>query len=263
MKMKKWTIIFAALCIGSSSMQAGLPQLNERPVFTKGDVIANVGLGIGSIAGSTTFGQQIGMEWCIVDGWINNRASLGIGFSVANSAFGKYTNFKYGTYNYRYPIYGPSISSNREVWEIKNYGNRSGIGSTWCDVTQDNLAFLAIGSCHFQFIDRLDTYGSVGLGFGLNFRSFRYYGAKGFESDNNMTSNIRRWSYNDLDHVVWSDGSQDKKTGACFAMSFLIGARYYFTEHFAANVELGMIGGCFPSQGAGCSILGFGVSYKF
>ena len=59
-----------------------------------------------------------------------------------------------------------------------------------------------------------------------------------------MTSDFRRWSYNDLDHVVWSDGSQDKKTGVCFAMSVLVGARYYFTEHLAANAELGMIGGC-------------------
>lgn len=263
MKAKKYIMIFATLCASMSGVQAGLPNLNERPVFAKGDIVANVGLGVGTLSGSSTFGQQIGMEWCIVDGWLDKRASLGIGFSIDNSAFGKYTEFKYGTFNYQYPIYGPSINSNREIWEIKNYGTRNGIGSTWCDVTQDNLAFLVTGSFHFQFIDRLDTYGSIGLGFGLNFRSFRYYGENGFESESNLTSNFRRWSYNDLDHVVWSDGSQDAKTGACFAMSVLIGARYYFTEHFAANVELGMIGGCLTSRGMGSTILGFGVSYKF
>lgn len=261
--MKKYMIILAAACISISGVQAGLPQLSERPAFAKGDIVASVGLGVGALDGSTTFGQQLGMEWCVADGWIGKRASLGIGFSIANSAFGKYTNFKYGTYNYRYPIYGPSLNSNREIWEIKNYGTREGIGSAWCDVTQDNLAFLATGSFHFQFIDRLDTYGSVGIGIGLNFRSFRYYGESGFESESNMTSDFRRWSYNDLEHVVWSDGSQDKKTGVCFAMSVLVGARYYFTEHLAANAELGMIGGCLTPNGTGCTILGFGISYKF
>ena len=99
--MKKYMIILAAACISISGVQAGLPQLSERPAFAKGDMVASVGLGVGALDGSTTFGQQLGMEWCVADGWIGKRASLGIGFSIANSAFGKYTDFKYGTYNYR------------------------------------------------------------------------------------------------------------------------------------------------------------------
>ena len=264
--MKK---LFLSICLVASfaTAQAELPALTEN-VFTKNTTLVNGAIGIGTLANSTTFGQHFGMEWGIVDGWLDNRASLGVGFSIDNVACGNYVEFMYGTYDYYYPIYGKNLADGdrHNSWEQVNKGHREGVGSTWATVSQDNLAFMANCSFHYQFIDKLDTYFTLGFGFAVNFRSYDYWGTEGFEEKSyestSDTKHPRKWSYNDYDHVVWNKNGSNG-TGASFAMTSTVGARYYFTDNWAAKAELGMIGGAFPTWGPGLSVLTLGVTYRF
>ena len=58
----------------------------------------------------------------------------------------------------------------------------------------------------------------------------------------------------------WITGSGG--TGASFAMSSLVGARYYFQDNLAAKIELGMIGGAITGYGNSAGIFSIGVTYK-
>lgn len=73
------TSLAALLCLCTSSAFAGLPTLSDH-VFAKGDALGTVTVGVGS-----GFSQKLSFDYCIVDGWINDRASLGIGGAVGNN----------------------------------------------------------------------------------------------------------------------------------------------------------------------------------
>ncbi len=257
--MKKIFLFFMTLCMTMSVSYAQLPVLSSYE-FVKGDKVLNVNVGVGAMDGSASFGQQLSMEWCVVDGWFDNRASLGVGFSLVNSAFGSYTEAKYGTYDYNYPVYALITHTQRDHWSVSNTVHRKGVGNTMADVEQDNLAMMGKASFHYQFIDNLDTYFTFGIGMGLSFRSYSYYGTTGFDSKSYVGERIK-YQYNDMDHVTWINGS--KPMSVSLALSSLLGARYYFSEHLAANAELGMIGQCFATYGAGCSVFMVGLSVRF
>ena len=277
MKKLLFSVLASFVAIAAS---AELPDISKS-VFEKGDRLVNFSIGVGSMSApslvfvpgvgnnyvnfgsnsSATFDQHFGMEWCVFDGWIDNRASLGFGFSVDNSAFGKFQEYMVGEYNYRYALmtYSTIGGGNRKGWSVSEYKQREGYGTTFAHVKQDNLAFLATCSFHFQFIDKLDTYAILGFGFAVNFRSYDYYNAQGFEQKD-FSGEYLRFSYNDYDHVNWITGSGG--TGASFAMSSLVGARYYFQDNLAAKIELGMIGGAITGYGNSAGIFSIGVTYK-
>jgi len=80
------------------------------------------------------------------------------------------------------------------------------------------------GSLHYPLIDKLDTYASLMLGYKLT-----------------------GWTWNGM-------GTREKRTaGTGAAFSLCAGARYYFTDKFAAMGELGL----------GICILNLGVALKF
>lgn len=264
--------MLAVSCLITMVAYAELPQLNEY-TFSKGDKTANLSIGLGSLNNSFSFGQQFSMEWCVADGWINNRASLGIGFAINNNAFGKYTTFLTGYYDYTYTH--TTYHSNIPSWlnidkQYTNTQHREGTGSCWADVTQDNISAMATCSFHFQFTNKLECYALIGFGAGVNFNDFEYYNIRGLSKKNYDKTHQRGsngiktrdvYSYNDFDHVVWDQGI--KEIRACFAMSGLVGARYYFAPQWAAQMELGLIGGTFNRQTSGCTVWSIGISHKF
>lgn len=84
----------------------------------------------------------------------------------------------------------------------------------------------AVASCHYQFIDKLDTYVQLGLG--------AYFGYWNYDDD---------WLSSSWDYSYW--GMQWTST---------VGARWYFNDNFAVNGELGWVAGAY---------LMAGVTYKF
>ncbi|MBO7192830.1 MAG: hypothetical protein J6V47_00925 [Bacteroidaceae bacterium] len=80
----------------------------------------------------------------------------------------------------------------------------------------DEIGLGAVASCHYQFIDKLDTYVQVGLGFEF-----------GYES--------------------WDSGNSYLHYGLGWTST--VGARWYFTEDLAVNGEFGWISGAYLMAG--------------
>lgn len=70
--------LVAVTCLLAGTAYAGLPQLSKN-VFAKGDAMGSLTIGVGN-----GFSQKLAFDYCIVDGWLDNRASLGIGAAVTN-----------------------------------------------------------------------------------------------------------------------------------------------------------------------------------
>lgn len=64
-------VIFAMLT-------AGQAQAND--VFAKNDLLASITLGFGN-----GFGQRVAIDYGVADGWLDGKASLGVGASVNNT----------------------------------------------------------------------------------------------------------------------------------------------------------------------------------
>lgn len=73
--MKKFLALILALTMGiaTSSVMA-------NSLFAKGDVLGSFTLGFGD-----GFGQRFAVDYGLVDGWIDGKASLGLGASFSNT----------------------------------------------------------------------------------------------------------------------------------------------------------------------------------
>ena len=146
--------------------------------------------------------------------------NLGIGFG----------NTYYGSY---YTSQMPAISASFEVGVADNILEKGSIGvgglmsfssakyTNYYKTT--NFIIGARGTFHYPLVSKLDTY--TGLLIGYNFFNFSYY-----------------------DNYAGADLSE---SGGEFA--WFVGARYYFSESFAAMGELGV----------GTTILTLGIALKF
>lgn len=96
-------------------------------------------------------------------------------------------------------------------------------GNHWIE---DRMGLGAVASCHYQFIDNLDTYVQVGLGarFGI------------------VNYNENYWHYTS-DYNYFG-----------FAWTTTVGARWYFNDNFGVNAEFGWVAGSYFMAG---------VTYKF
>jgi hypothetical protein len=163
----------------------------QTPTFEKGDKVLNLGIGFG---GYGTWGYKVSLppvsasfEVGVKDG-VLDKGTIGIGGYLA------YASYKQRDY------YGDSY------WSF----SRMVIG--------------ARGTFHYPFIDKLDTYGGLMLGF------------------NNNT-----WKW----HGSGSSGIDSGGTGLGF--SLFAGGRYYFSNNLAVMGELGY----------GISYLNLGIALKF
>jgi len=166
--MKK---IFAVLMV----VFFGVYQLNaQEPSFVKGSKVLNLGVGLGAFHPGSYYKTTVppisaSFDIGIVDG-ILEKAAVGV---------------------------GPYIGYSASKWEFSGYG--------W---KYNDIIIGARGTFHYPFVDKLDTYAGVLLGY-------------------NITSST------EIGTVV---GTPD---GGHFVHSEFIGARWYFTDSFAAFAELG------------------------
>ena len=98
------------------------------------------------------------------------------------------------------------------------------LGSDW-GWNYSNIVIAVGGTFHYPLLDKLDTYGAIGLGYNIS------------------TSKQVGNSYPGEDFSSSSGGIR---------FGIYVGGRYYFNEHFAA----------FAQVGYGITYLTFGVSYR-
>lgn len=190
--MKKFFLL--SLFVAACSLQLAA----QEPSFAKGDKVVNLGIGFGSVLYTGTYYStvippvSVSFEKGINDD-ILGGAVIGIGGYLGISS-----------YKWEYPY---------------NY-----MGATW-GYKYTNIILGARGSVHYPFVEKLDTY--AGLMLGYNISTSKEYGT----IDPN-------YNYNE------SYGG--------FTYAFYVGGRYYFTESLAGMLELGY----------GISYLNLGVAFK-
>ena len=165
---------------------------------SKGDNVVGLGIGFGGNlytgSGYTSKFPAISVyyERCIVDNLWDEKSSIGVGGMLGYTSAKwetKYDSYKYG-------------------WKYTDF------------------IIGARGALHYAFIDKLDTYTGLMLGYDI-------VSAK--ETGNHPS------------------GFNYSANGSALTWSWFIGARYYFTDSFAAFAELGY----------GVAIFNVGVSLKF
>ncbi|MBN2730679.1 MAG: hypothetical protein JXR53_15750 [Bacteroidales bacterium] len=158
--------------------------VNAQNAFSKGDQVVHVGIGLGSYYGGDGYSSgfpplSVSYEKGVVDGLLDGKATIGVGGYLgysSNKWETSYMTYSYG-FKYSYVVLG------------------------------------ARGVFHYQFIDKLDTY--AGLMLGYNVVGGKYFG----------------------DDIPGYTPSASSTSG--FGYSTFIGARYPITEKFTAFAELG------------------------
>jgi hypothetical protein len=176
--MKKVFFVFGLLCFslfGAQKISAQTPTFN-----TKGDQLAGVTIGFGGYYSGSYYSDvsrtpyiAFYYENCVKENLFDEKSSLGLGGMLGHTSV-KYSNLTSG------------FKANSII-----------------------LGFRGI--LHYAFVDKLDTYGGLMLGY-----------------------NIATWKWEDKNTTLkrHADGG--------FDFSLFVGARYYFTDTFAAFAELGI-----------------------
>ena len=187
--MKKFLAIVVAALFTFPALQA------QEPEFSLGDKVISLGIGIGNTLYSGTYYSSgvppisFSYEQAIKDE-ILEKGVIGIVGTIGYNSY-KYR-YTFGTYDYG--------------WNYSNFV--IGVG----------------GAFHYPFLDKLDTYAALLLGY--NIATAKDYG------------NI--------------PGDQFSSTSGGIVFGAYVGARYYFTDQFAA----------FAQVGYGIAYLTFGVSMR-
>lgn len=182
--MKKIFITFFMLCaITAASF--------SQATFVKGTNIFSAGIGLGSNYYGSGYKMTVppifaSYEYGVVDNLFNDgKGAIGVGGLIGyTGASWKYVDTSYNV----------------------NY-----------------MTFAAKGNLHYEFVEKLDTYAGLTLG---------YYTVNHSVSDKS---------------IPWDGGA------GSFAWGLNVGARYYFSPNIAGMAELGY----------GISVLNIGVSFKF
>ncbi len=184
--MKKYILPFLFVIIFTVSAKA------QNTTFNEGDKVANIGLGIGStLYSGSSFGSVI------------PPLSASVEFNVADELFDEYSSVGVGGY-----------------LGFAGY-NYTGFES---DASFSNFLLGARGALHYQFIEQLDTYAGLMLGY-----------------------RVVDWNTN-VSGINFGTAASNG-----FLSAFYIGGRYYFNENIAAMLELGY----------GIAYINIGVAFKF
>jgi len=152
---------------------------------------------------------------------------LGIG-STWYSGTGYKTGFPplSGTYEYGITELGPGVLGIGGYLGFSSYKWESSYSGTTYGWKYSSTIIGARGNYHYNFHEKLDTYAGMLLGFNI----------------------ISSKATGD-----WPFGTSTAATGSSFAWSIYVGGRWYFTDSFAAFLELGY----------GIAWLNIGVAFKF
>ncbi len=174
--MKKVSLLLVALFLGIVCVNA------QNTTFNKGDQVVNLGIGLGSTlyvgSGYSTSIPPISVSYekGMKDELFDENSSLGVGGYLGyTSAKWKYSGHDWG-------------------WKYSSF------------------ILGARGAVHYQFIEKLDTYGGIMLGY--NIRTAKEYGD-------------------------WGNNTIASASSSGFLWSGYVGGRYYFKEKMSAFAELG------------------------
>ena len=167
--------------------------------FEKGSSIVSAQLGVGG-----GFGQRIAYEYSLVS-LLDGKAAIGVG----------------GSLNNRVKTETPFENDYEKVKRVED----------WFTVTVN-------ASFHYEFIDNLDTYVTIGLGGGVDAAKVKY-----------KYSSEAKKEYKEDFGLELKDEKYSASRGI-FGWVSSLGARYYFTNNWAANVELGWTGAGYITLGA-------------
>lgn len=175
----------------------GVGAANAQDIFRQGDLVGNLGIGLGDNLYTSSYytnkfpPMSVSMEYGVADNLIKGiNGSIGVG----------------GYFGYA-----------SATWK-----NRLFAGS----FHETAIIIGARGTFHYQFVNRLDTY--AGLMLGYHIASAK---AKG----------------------DWGDYEPDSPASSAVVASLFIGARYYLTERFGVFAELGY----------GIAYFTLGIAYRF
>ena len=189
--MKKYLVLAVAV-----SFFAVVHTSAQESAFRQNDNVVSLGVGFGGnlysgygytrshFSRMPTF--SLSYERCIIANLFNDQSSIGVGGLVG------YTSAKY---------------------DYSDWGCKS-----------TDLMIGARGAFHYTFVDRLDTYAGIMLGY-----------------------NINTWKWNGVGYELSKSGSSG------LAYSVFAGARYYFADAFAVFAEFGY----------GYNIASAGISFVF
>lgn len=187
-----------ALCVMGGAANAQKKPFRDGDVFSKGDVVLNLGIGLGNMVYNDSYTKKVppislSGEYAVTGNLFNNgRGVVGLGAYIG------YTGAKYRAFD--------------------------NLDAGW---NFNNLILGVRGALHYQFVNRLDTY--LGLFLGYNITMTNDYGS--------FPSGLR----------------PSAPAVGGFEFAFYVGARYYLTQRFAVFGEVGY----------GLATVNLGLAYKF
>lgn len=260
--MKKF---FISLAILGSAAGASAQQISEVNRNVENGLIIDAGIGVGSVYSDSKamFTQRVGAEWNILPEFLADGVSLAVGFYINNSYGGGRDVRTIGTYSYDYTLY----SKSDRLGTTSTKQHREGYGTADVNMRRDDISLLPTVSLRYRCTDNLEAYLSFGLGMSImNGVTGGYSNPDGFSSADVVNKSdygavALTYKYNDLDHVKWANGNWTK---ASFAVSTYIGARYFFTENWGVNAQIGLIAANVrKSYGNSYNVFSVGASYRF
>lgn len=257
--MKKLLLPLAILsCVFASNAQINNDVQNGLTI--------DVGIGAGSVYTNSKamFTQRIGAEWNILPTFLTDGVSLAVGFYINNNCGGGYDTRTVGTYDYYYKIYS---KSNRTGQTTSTNQHRQGYGTADVRLSRDDISFLPTASLRYQITDKLEAYLSFGMGLSImNAYTGEVSNATGFDKANVVNKSdygavALTYKYDDLEHVKWANLTWTK---ASFSVATYIGARYFFTDNWGVNAQIGLISANVRrSVGNSYNVFSVGATYRF
>lgn len=244
--------------------------------FQKGSRVVNAGIGVGVIKNfGPTFTQKVGIEWGVMS--VGKNGTLGLGCTLYNAYGGTSEGKVIGAYDYTVKTTRTTYKKNSHNRWVLSSGpgadlHRQGSGTADAKFAREDLKAMASCSFHYSFSEKLEAYGTFGVGIALinglcgHFDNYEGFEQKTKKSDINTSLKKEQYdliySYNDLDHVDLSDYSYHKIGFAC---GLSVGASYSLTDRIAAFGEVGLVSGAFKGKdyAKGLDVLTLGVMYKF
>ena len=252
--------------------------LAPAQTFQKGDKVITAAGNIGMFDTPDDmklgYGGKISFEYGVADGLFGGKGSIGIGITATDLYGGTYEGVNIGSYNYNYTSVTYSRmktpgSSRYYIEEMTGTHHREGEGSAKCDVNRNDATLLATVSLHYQFMDKLDTYFSVGGGATYVKRFFsNYHNAIGMSKEDhirqkpsvsNYDGPVVSYAYDDFAHAKWQGGGSKVYP----AINASVGARYYITNHWAVSAEVGLNAFTIKKNINAMTLGSIGACYKF
>lgn len=259
--MSKHLLCACMLCI--SALVPMSAHAAETP--KKGELTVDAGIGAGIVdynESKALFTQRVGAEWVVAPKFISNKFTLAAGVYI-NNGYGAGVDTKVsGKYDYTYSIKSVSKRTGTTYQNTR----RSGFGTADVNMKREDLNLLPTISLRYHANPRLDAYLSIGVGVGM---MHTLMGEKknvtGFHEDSyshtDRNGTTRSYRYNDLDHADWGDATFTKVTAA---IATYIGARYFVTDNWGINAQLGLVSANLKKSCAhSFNLFSLGASYKF